>query len=114
MKYPTKKVPNIMPSWLGFILDDDNTPAVIEAVNGSGGLFVGFRAIAWHLENDYYAIHNNVGNQVWCHKDNFIVINRGNVKGMEDFKNLEHGDHLALKDAPPLNTPSGLNPTYIA
>lgn len=87
------------PTWLEFILNDDNIPAVLESINHSGGLYVGFRAIAWHFHNDYYLIHNTSGNPVWCHKDNFIVINRGNVKGMEHHENLEHGDHLDIAKA---------------
>lgn len=105
MKYPVKKAPTIMPTWLDFTLDNDNTPAVLEVINGSNGLFVGFRTITWHFENDYYVIFNSTGKQVWCHKDNFIVINRGNVKGMEHHENLENGDHLDLIKAPPLNKP---------
>ncbi len=84
---PKPKRPMI--NWLEFILEDGAIPAVVEAKNNSGGIYRGGRFTAWDFEGQFYAIWNQAGNPVWCHKDNFNLLSKGTVNALSKIKNVE-------------------------
>lgn len=69
------------PSWMDFILDDENKPAILEVTTRSGWMRKGVKVRCWgkDITNQYYAVFSVAGNQVWQHKRNFQVIERGTV-----------------------------------
>lgn len=79
-KWPKPK--RKMQSWMNFILQDTAIPAIVEAQNSSGGLFPGMRTEAWDFDGEFFAIHNNLGNPVWCHKNNLKLLSRGTVEAL--------------------------------
>lgn len=70
------------PDWTGFIMDERNEPAVLMALNDSGGIYKGMAFESWSFDGNFFAIWNMKGNPVWCHKKNFKVLSRGTLSGL--------------------------------
>jgi hypothetical protein len=66
-------------NWINFILAEGNQCAIVEAVNGSGGMAEGMQFKAFDFHKGFVAIFNQRGNAVWCHKKNLKVISKGTV-----------------------------------
>jgi hypothetical protein len=100
-----------MANWFDFILEDGAIPAVVEAVNNSGGLYRRGRFLSWDFDGNYYAIWNQCGNSVWCHGDNLKLLSKGSVKTLSKRKDVESViDYRGLMNS---ETPRcGLKPTH--
>lgn len=72
-------MPRKMRPWLEFICSTDAVPAIVEATNSSGGLCKGKQYKCWDFEGTFYAIWNQAGNSVWCHKRNLKLVSPGTV-----------------------------------
>lgn len=79
-------MPRKMKSWVGFICAEGAKAAIVEATNSGGGLCKGQRYKCWDFEGTFYAIWNQAGNPVWCHKSNLVLINAGTVEGLNSEK----------------------------
>lgn len=68
--------------WIEFICTDGAKPAIVESLNGSGGICTGQQYKCWDFEGEFYAIRNQAGNAVWCHKNNLKLISAGTVSAL--------------------------------
>jgi hypothetical protein len=87
MKQATKPK-RIMQPWLDFILAEGAIPAVVESKNNGGGLVAGQKYISWDFDGQYYAIRNQSGNAVWCHKKNLKLASIGTVDALSHRKDV--------------------------
>lgn len=110
-KWASKPKRNMM-CWLDFILAEGAIPAVVEAVNNSGGIYRGGRFLCWDFEGNFFAIWNQAGNSVWIHKDNVTLLSKGTVPTLANKDvALVHDYRTLLRDETPK---CGLRPTYRA
>ena len=65
--------------WLDFILTEGNRCAIVEALNGSGGMSEGMQFKAFDVCKNHVAIWNQRSRAVWCHKKNLKIIDKGTV-----------------------------------
>lgn len=70
-------------NWIVFITGPDAKAGLVEAVNYSGGICKGQQYQCWDFEGEYYAIWNQAGNAVWCHKNNLKLIDKGTVHKLQ-------------------------------
>jgi hypothetical protein len=66
-------------NWIDFILTEGNEPAIVEAVNGWGGMAEGMRFKAFDKHKNHIAIWNQCGRAVWSHRKIFKIIEKGSV-----------------------------------
>lgn len=79
-KHWSRKPRRRIKCWIDFICADGAVTATLEALNSSGGIVEGQKYKCWDFEGEFYAIRNQAGNAVWCHKNNLKLISTGTVK----------------------------------
>lgn len=68
-----------MKNWIDFATNGKNKPAIVEAINGSGGMAEGMRFKCFDKTKSHVAIWNQRSRAVWSHRKNFKVIEKGTV-----------------------------------
>ncbi|QGH73606.1 MAG: hypothetical protein [Siphoviridae sp. ct7UA22] len=67
-------------SWVSFICEEGNIPAILIAKTEVTGLTPKRAYLSWHFSGQWFLVHNDCQRVVKCHKNNFDIVSRGSLR----------------------------------